>query len=110
MGTDIELPQLELVSNITGDCTSVYTTGQLNWVSFWQLQPYEKLRFAMSYLLTASQQLLKDELFLSFLKKSVYPILFLGIGKKENSLREQTKFLWSLNIPKWGALTLEGII
>jgi hypothetical protein len=25
----IELPQLELVSNFTGDCTSVYSTGQL---------------------------------------------------------------------------------
>jgi hypothetical protein len=24
----IELPQLELVSNFTGDCTSVYSTGQ----------------------------------------------------------------------------------
>ena len=24
----IELPQLELVSNITGDCTSVYSTGK----------------------------------------------------------------------------------
>ncbi len=23
----IELPQLELVSNVTGDCTSVYSTG-----------------------------------------------------------------------------------
>lgn len=25
--TGIELPQLELVSNVTGDCTSVYSTG-----------------------------------------------------------------------------------
>ena len=23
----IELPQLELISNVTGDCTSVYSTG-----------------------------------------------------------------------------------
>ena len=26
--TGIELPQLELISNVTGDCTSVYSTGQ----------------------------------------------------------------------------------
>jgi hypothetical protein len=26
----IELPQLELVSNVTGDCTSVYSTGLTN--------------------------------------------------------------------------------
>ena len=25
--TGIELPQLELISNVTGDCTSVYSTG-----------------------------------------------------------------------------------
>ena len=26
----IELPQLDLVSNITGDCTHIYATGQLS--------------------------------------------------------------------------------
>ena len=25
----VELPQLELMSNVTGDCTSVYSTGEI---------------------------------------------------------------------------------
>ena len=25
----VELPQLELISNVTGDCTSVYSTGEI---------------------------------------------------------------------------------
>ncbi len=27
----IQLPQLELVSNTTEDCTTVYTTGEIQW-------------------------------------------------------------------------------
>ena len=45
----IELPQLELVSNGTGDCTSIYSTGKQDIKKYWNGQG----RFYKKYVLSS---------------------------------------------------------
>ena len=59
----IELPQLELVSNYTGDCTSVYSTGNLKKAGKFKLTK-KKRKLSGSFFLATflSKTLLKTQL------------------------------------------------